>query len=823
MKKIIVFLAVIGVLTANVFSQEAVVDYANPKQYTIADINVSGIKFLSKDALILLSGLSVGQKIMIPGDEIASAIQRLWDQDLFSDVKISIDRIEGDSVYLDIYLQEMPRLNETYFTGINQTMQSDLKEKLDLRKGKKVTKTFLHNSEIIIKRFLAEKGYPFADVKFRIVDDTALLNVVNLYIDIDKKNKVKIQDIIIKGNNAFSDRKIRRILKETKRKNFFRFWKPSKFQKEKYEEDKKRLIEKYNQAGYRDAKIVEDSVYVINDKRISVFIHVDEGPRYYFRNITWVGNTKYSSDLLTAVLDIKKGDPYNQKRLQDRLINDEDAVGSLYFDNGYLFFHAVPKEVNIVNDSIDVEIMIFEGPQAKINRVIIEGNTRTNDHVIRRELRTLPGDLFSKTNLVRSVRELANLGNFDPEQLAPQPIPDQQNGTVDIKYKVVERPSDLFEMSGGWGMMNFVMQFAVKFNNFSIRNIGNFKYWDPLPMGDGQKLSFSTYIGGTYKLINFSFVEPWLGGKKPNTLSVNVYYNLLTNGVTPKQAEKYNLTRNTLNLYGASIGMGRRLQWPDDYFILNTSLTYELYHIKGLRTYIDIDNGYYNLLSGQVGLTRNSIDNPLYTRKGSNITFQVQATPPYSLFIHKPWSSLSDSLRFRLVEFYKFTIKGAWYNQIVKNLVISARFEYGLMGYYNRQIGYSPFGEYVVGGDGMGFYATFGKEYIGLRGYKNYSISQAVKNGTHLYEKYTLELRYPVLLKEMATFYVLSFLEAGNAWYHINEFDPFKFYRSVGVGARLFVPMLGLVGIDFGYGLDEVPNAPDANGWNVHFVFGQRF
>ncbi len=823
MRKLLIFFLVIF-LSIDLLAQQTV-DYTNPRQYTIADIHVSGIKYLSKDALIMLSGLSIGEKIKIPGDEISAAIQKLWDQGLFSDVKISIDRIEGDSVYLNIFLQEQPRLKQVHFIGINKTMQNDLKEKLDIRMGKKVTKSLLHNYEVIIKNYLAEKGYPFAEVSFQVVDDTALLNVVNLFIHIDKKNKVKIKHIIVRGNKAFSDRKIRRLLKNTKQVNFFRFWKASRYNEKKFKEDKEHLIEKYHEAGYRDARIVEDSVYSVSDKRLNVYLKVYEGPKYYFRNIRWVGNTKYSSEILSSVLDIKKGDVYNQKRLENRLLNDDNSVGSLYYDKGYLFFHAIPKEVNIENDSIDVEISIYEGPQAKINRVIIEGNTRTNDHVIRRELKTLPGELFSKRDLIRSVRELANLGNFDPEQLAPVPIPDQANGTVDIKYKVVERPSDLFEMSGGWGAMNFVMQFAIKFNNFSLRNIGNFKYWDPLPMGDGQKLSFSTYIGGTYKLINFSFIEPWLGGKKPNSLSVNLYYNLLTNGVTPAQVKKYGLTRKTMNLYGFSVGMGRRLSWPDDYFILSTNFSYELYQIKGLSTYINIANGNYNVISGELSIGRNSIDNPIYTRAGSNISFSIKATPPYSLFIKKPWADLPDSLKFKWVEYYKLTIKGAWYNQLVKNLVLSTRFEYGLMGYYNNLIGYSPFGEYMVGGDGMGFYATFGKEYIGLRGYKNNTISGAIEGnrGAHLYSKYTVELRYPILLKEMATFYVLTFLEAGNAWYHINEFDPFKFYRSAGVGARLFVPMLGLVGIDAGYGFDPVPNAPEANKWNIHFVFGQRF
>ncbi|MBN2891845.1 MAG: outer membrane protein assembly factor BamA [Bacteroidales bacterium] len=817
MRKFIFGLISIILFTSNFTFAQKYVDYNNPKEYYIADISVSGIEFLSKDALIMLSGLNIGQKITIPGDEISSAIDKLWGQGLFSDVKISIIKTDGELVFLDIYLQEQPRLSRVYFYGINSSQESDLREKLELKTGKQVTNNVLRNTEIIIKDFYADKGFPFVDVNFKIVDDTLLQNVVNLHISIDKKNKVKIKNVVVRGNEAFPDKKVKRILKETKEKKFFRFWKPSKFVQDKYKEDKKTLINKYNQQGYRDARITVDSVYNYDEKFLNVYLKIDEGTKYYFRNIEWVGNTKYTNRQLSKVLDIKKGDPYNQERLQNRLYNDMDAVGNLYYDDGYLFFQAIPQEVKIENDSVDVRILIAEGQQAKINRVLVNGNTRSNEYVIRRELRTLPGQLFSRSDLIRSVRELANLGNFDPEQLAPVPIPNQNDGSVDIRYDVVERPNDMFELSGGWSAYGFMGQVGITFNNFSMQNIFKPKNWDPIPMGDGQKFSISARVGGPrYQLYSLTFVEPWLGGKKPNSFSTSVYYNHMTNSysINTKPTASF-------DVIGLSIGLGKRLKWPDDYFVGSIQLSFDKYIMDDYQYYISVGNGSYNILSSTFSLSRSSTDNPLYTRSGSDISFALKATPPYSLIKGlNSWQSGSDANKYKWAELYKFNVKAAWYNELVKNLVLSTRFEYGLVGYYNKNISYSPFEGFVVGGDGMAYY-TFGKDYIGLRGYENETLTPA--NGAHLYSKYTVELRYPLVLKDMATLYVLGFLEGGNAWYDLNEFNPFSLYRSSGVGARLFIPMLGLVGIDVGYGFDEVPNQPDANGWNYHIVFGQQF
>lgn len=825
MRKIISLLILNLIITTS-FAQY--VDYSNPQDYKIEKINISGIRFLSEEALILLSGLHVGQEITIPGDDISEAIQKLWEQKLFSDVKISFTLIESDKIILNITLEEQMQLNKVYFLGIKKSQKSDLEEKLNLKAGRRLTDNILNQSENIIKDFYEDKGFLNTIVTYTIKDDTTLQNFVNLYIDIDKQNKVKINEIIIRGNTTFSDNKIKRYLKETKQKNAFRIWKTSKYVKDNFNEDQKIIIAKYNKAGYRDARILEDSVYTTEEGLVNMYIKIHEGNKYHYRSINWVGNTKYTTEQLSAILDIKVGDVYNQERLDNRLIMAEDAVGNLYLDNGYLFYQSIPREVKIENDSVDLEIRVMEGSQARINRISLHGNTRTNDHVPRRELRTLPGELFSKSDIIRSVRELAQLGNFDPENLVPTPLPNQASGDVDVDYAVIEKSNDMFELSGGWGMMGFVGRVGVKFNNFSMRNINKPKYWAPLPMGDGQQLSLSANVGGSnYQLYSVSFMEPWLGGKKPNSLSVSLYYNLMSNGITERTKEYYgtDAVRQTMQLYGASVGLGRRLKWPDDYFVLSNELSFQRYYIDGLTSYINAESGAYNIFSFNTTIARNSIDNPLYSRRGSNLSASLKLTPPYSsisnLFgSNKDWTSLSEQQKFQWVELYKISIKGDWFFQIAGDLVFRTAFEYGILGSYNKDIGYSPFEAYEVGGDGMGYY-TFGKDYIGLRGYENQSLTPT--NGAHLYNKYTAEIRHPVLLKDIATIYALGFLEAGNSWNSMNEMNPFDVKRSAGVGVRLFLPMLGQLGVDFGWGFDEIPQSPGSNGFNYHLVFGQQF
>lgn len=852
----------------------AQVDYSNPKEYEIADIEVSGIRFLSQDALIILSGLSVGQKIEIPGDDISNSIKKLWDEGMFSDVQIFYNKVDANSVKINILLQEQPRLHKIIYLGDGRkfgkrrkakndsnsntntfnshhtdlvdengdvivsaqdladieaasndnTAKKDIEEELAsiISTGKMLTDNLLSQAENKIKDYYAEKGFPNTVVTYTVKNDTTLQNWVNLYVHIDKKNKVKIEELIIRGNTAFSDNKIKRTLKETKQRNFWRVWKTSKYISDNFKNDQKELIKKYNKAGYRDARIVEDSVYTVSGQ-LNVYLKIHEGNKYHYRSIKWVGNTIYTTDQLNKILDIKPGDVYNPERLENRLVMAEDAVGNLYLDNGYLFYQSIPREVSVANDSVDLEIIIMEGEQARINKVLLEGNTRTNDHVARREIRTLPGELFSKSDIIRSSRELAQIGNFDPEQLVPMPIPNQAEGNTDIKYSVVEKSNDMFELSGGWGMIGFIGRVGVRFNNFSTQNILKPKTWAPLPIGDGQQLSISANIGASqYQLYSISFMEPWLGGKKPNSLSVSVYYNLMSNGVLTKYEDPTtNYLRQTMQLYGASVGLGRRLKVPDDYFVLSNELSFQRYYIDGLTSYIDVADGAYNILSLNTTLARNSIDNPLYTRHGSNISASLKFTPPYSIFMgNKNWASLPEQEKFRWVELYKVSIKGDWYFSIVGDLVFRTAFEYGFLGSYNRNIGYSPFEGYELGGDGMGYY-TFGKDYIGLRGYENQSLTAT--QGAHIYTKYTAELRHPIILKEIATIYALTFLEAGNSWSYMNESNPFDIYRSAGAGVRVFLPMLGQIGVDFGYGFDDVPNKPGVNGFQYHFVFGQQF
>lgn len=797
-------------ISCNLFAQTTV-NYDDPKEYILGGVSISGIKFLNHNALIQLSGLSIGQKIKIPGEDVTHAIEKLWRQGLFSDVKIRIVKIEGKNVFLDIYLQERPKLSKVYFKGIRKSEKDDLRDKTSLIAGTKVTKHVIMKAKNVIKNYYAEKGFYNTDVIIIQKADTLLQNVVNLHINIDKREKVKIKEIIIEGNTAFSDKKVKRYLKETKIKRWYGLFKPSKYIEDKFKEDKKNLITKYNKFGYRNARILDDSVYLVdNNTMLNLYLKVHEGKQFYFRNITWVGNTKYSTRLLSKALDINKGDLYDQNKLDERLTTAQDAVSNIYLDDGYLFFRAIPKEVLIENDSIDIEIMIVEGPQATIDRVIISGNTRTNDHVIRRETRyTPPGQLFSKSGIIRVVRELAQLGNFDAEKLAPNPVPDPMAGTVNIQYPVIERSSDMFELSGGWGANMFVGRVGLKFNNFSTKNIFDKQAWQPLPVGDGQQLSISIQSNGKYyQYYNVSFVEPWLGGKKPNSLSLSLYMN---KGRTYYSVGEY-------KVYGASLGLGRRLKWPDDYFQLYNEFSYQYY-----QNYAGILAGTNNITFKTV-FSRNSVDYPIYPRRGSNYSITMQLTPPYSAINDNILEDLEKN-KYRWMEYHKWLFKAQNFYPIYKDFVLHTKIEYGFVGYYNREIGYPPLEGFSVGGDGMGYY-TFGKDIIGLRGYENGTLTPKDANGQdngNLYSKYTFELRYPLTLSESAQIYAMTFIEAGNAWSNLEQFNPFKMYRSAGIGVRVFLPMLGMLGIDWGYGFDPLSGSSTPSGGQFHFTMGQQF
>ncbi len=819
---------IIGLLisSSQLFSQDSeipdVVDYSYPKEYTIADITVSGVEFLQKEVLISLSGLKKGAAITIPGEDITKVIEKFWSQGLFSDVEITATKIEKGQIWLDIFLKERPRMSGITIDGVSRSESQDLMEKLNLRNGSQVTDDVLNNIRRIIRGHFIEKGFLNSEVQIRQDLDTIRVNMVRLEVNVDKNERVKIDDIVFHGNVAFPDKRLRRVMKNTKKQNL-NIFKSSKLVKDEYEEDKEKLVSFYNEVGYRDAKILSDSLVILSDKRVLLHINLEEGSKYYFGNVSWIGNTIYPSEVLSAKLGIEKGDIFDQTILDNRLQIDEDAVNSLYLDNGYLFFAIDPVEKSIENDTIDFEMRIYEGKQARINRVIVEGNTKTNEHVVRREIRTNPGDLFSKQDIIRSVRELAQLGHFDPEQIEPEPIPNQSDGTVDLKYKLVEKANDQLEISGGWGMGMLVGTIGLRFSNFSIRNFLKWNMWRPVPSGDGQTLSVRAQSNGRYyQAYNLSFVEPWFGGKRPNSFSVSFYHTIMNNAYSffsTSESDQY------LKISGASVGLGRRLSWPDDFFTLYNDVSFQRYRLQDWTGYFLFTDGISNNLSFTTNFGRNSIDAPIYPRRGSSFSLSLQVTPPYSLISGQDFTNATDQEKYRWIEYHKWKFKADWYLSLAGNLVLYTRAHFGYLGYYNEDIGPSPFEGFDLGGDGLTGYNLYGRETIALRGYENSSLTPVIngnKSG-NIYNKYTVELRYPFSLNPSATVFGIAFLEAGNAWFSMDEFNPFLIKRSAGVGLRAFLPMFGLLGIDWGYGFDEIPGRPDANRGQFHFTIGQQF
>ncbi len=818
-KKIILSILFISFIQIT-FSQVDI-DYENPQEYEIAGIQTRGIRYLDRTALIQVSGLTVGKKILIPGDDITNAVKKMWEQNMFSDVQINKLKTKGNKIWLEIYLEERPRLSEVKYFGIRNSDQEELNEKLDLIKGRKITENTLVLSKNIIKDFYAEKGFSRTKVKIYKKQDTSYQNAISLNIYINKNKKTRIQNLTIEGNTVFKTRKIKwRKIKDTKERRWYGLFKPSKYIKSTYEADKKNLIAEYNKEGYRDAKIIKDSVSN-NGKHVNIYIKIDEGKQYFFRNIKWVGNKKYETELLNKRLHIKRGDVYDKEKLNNRLTVDEDAVGNLYMDNGYLFFNVRAVEKKIDNDSVDLELRMYEGPKAKINKITIKGNDRTNDNVIRRELYTVPGELFSKSDIIRSIRELATLGHFDPEQIVPTPLPNQANGTVDIEYSLVERGNDRVEISGGWGAGMLVGRLGLSFNNFSIQNVFEKKSWRPLPTGDGQKLSISAQTNGAaYQFYSVSFQEPWLGGKKPNSLSVSFYYNIQTNRsiYNPNPVEL-----QTAKVLGSTVGFGRRLKWPDNYFTLYHSIGYQNYNLSDwrYRSYIkNVTDGRFNSLNFSTTFARNSVDNPLYSRRGSNFSIGVEFTPPYSYLNGKDYSKISTEEKYKWIEYHKWTFKGQWFTQLIGDLVFHTKTEFGSIGFYNKKVGYSPLGGYSLGGSGMSYY-SYGVDVVALRGYKDGALTP--QKGANIYTKYTMELRYPVVLGESATIFGLIYTEAGNSWYNTQTFNPFNVKRSAGAGVRIFLPMLGQLGFDWGWGFDNQPGETGPHGSEFHFTMGQQF
>ena len=854
--------------TISMMAQDKIVDpdvsyIGNPREVRIGGLAVSGIEGYEDYMLLSISGLSVGQRIQLPGSEITNAVKRYWRHGLFSDVKITADSLVGDKVYLHVFLKSRPRVSTINYIGLKKSEREDMEQKLGLMKGAQITPNMISRAKVLAKNYFDDKGFNNAEINIRQRDDVTEKNMVILDVDIDKKEKMKIHEITIVGNNKMPLKKIKGSLftkgalaKTNEAGKLYSFFKAKKFTPERYKEDKQNLIEKYNEYGYRDARIVADSVSPYDDKHVNVFIQVDEGQKYYVRNIKWVGNTVYNTEQLSNVLGMEKGDVYNQKLIQKRLSSDEDAVGNMYWNQGYIFYRLDPTEVNIVGDSIDLEMRIVEGNQAHINRVLINGNDRVYEKVIRRELRTKPGDLFSKESIERTARELASMGHFDPEQIKPDIKPDYENGTVDLGWDLVSKSNDQVELSLGWGQTGVIGRVGLKLNNFSMANLfnKNKEHRGIMPIGDGETLSIGAQTNGTYyQSYNISYGTGWFGGKRPvqfnigaffsrqtdvsstyyNSAYMNNYFNFLYGyGSSNNSIENYYDPDQYIQLFGASIGWGKRLRWPDDYFQLSLSLSYTRYMLSKWNYFL-INTGNCNNLNLGIALTRHSTDNPLFPRRGSEFELSVTLTPPWSLFDNKDYKNLAnnplaatyqDELqeKYRWIEYHKWKFKSKTYTALTngaKCFVLMTRVELGILGSYNKYKK-SPFETYYMGGDGMsGYSTTYAEETIGLRGYENGSLTPNGASG-YAYDRFAVELRYPLLLGN-TTIYGLVFAEGGNAWTEPKKLNPFDMKRSAGAGVRIYLPMVGLMGIDWAYGFDKVYGTK--GGSNFHFILGQEF
>jgi len=828
-------------------------DNTRPKEYQLAGITVSGDKYLDQDLLIAVTNLTVGEKLFLPNDEhIAKAIKALWKQELFSNVDITITKYIEDKVFINIAVEERPRLSRFNFRNIKPSEAKELKGKLSLVNNKVVTDATKKEAVVRIKKFYTDKGYGRVKVSVLERNDTAAINKVILTFVINKGNKTHINDVNIVGEQHAAETRLKRTLKGTKEmtrftlhpdqetvydvpkrsfgkymRNFgflspsqtldalepyfrFKLFTSSKFNQSKFDEDKQSLVSYYGTLGYRDAAIASDTIYQVKNGNINIDIRVKEGRKYYFGDITWKGNTKYTSEFLSRTLAIKKGDVYNQQLLETRMGrqlspdgNGED-VSSLYMDDGYLFFNIDPVEISVQNDTINFEMRITEGSQATIRDVNISGNERTNEHVIRRNIRTLPGDKFSRALLIRSQREIANLGFFDQEKIGILPKPHPEDGTVDIDYTVVEKSSDQLQLSAGFGGgVNFYGNVGITFNNFAIRNIFKPKMWDPLPVGDGQKFSISYSSNGAYyNSLSTAFTEPWLGGRRPNALTANIVYSKYSAAAVGTDP---NLS--FLRMAGGGLSMGKRLKWPDDYFVFNYGIFYNNYRLQDYALVPNFTDGFSNDFHFKFVLSRNSIDVPLYPRSGSNVSFTLQITPPYSAFTGIDYATESYQEKYKLIEYHKYKFTADFYQKIYGNLVLRLVSKYGFLGYYNSGIGFSPFERFQVGGDGLSGYSYFiGKDIISQRGYGIYATDATIFN------KYQAELRYPFSLSPTATIYGLIFVDAANAWEDFSTYNPFQLNRDFGVGIRIFLPMFGLLGLDYGIGIDQYNPANGTTG-----------
>ena len=840
------------------------ISYAGtPRTFILGGINVTGVEGYEDYVLTGISGLTVGQNITVPGTDISDAVKRYWRHGLFSKVTMAADSIVGDKLYLHISLAVRPRVSTINYEGLKKSEREDMEQKLGLLKGSQLTPNMIDRAKILAQKYFDDKGYKNAEIDIRQREDVSAKNEVILDVIVDKKEKMKVHKITIDGNEQLTDKQIKGSLftkgafsKTHEAGKIGNIFKSKKFTPERWKTDKQNLIDKYNEHGFRDANILKDSVSNYDVKHVDVYVQVEEGKKYYIRNITWVGNTVYTTDQLSRVLGMKKGDVYNQKLLNKRLSEDEDAVGNLYWNNGYLFYNLQPTEINIVGDSIDLEMRITEGQQAHINRVRINGNDRLYENVVRRELRTKPGDLFSKDALQRSVRELASMGHFDPEKVNPDVKPNYEDGTVDINWNLAQKSNDQIEFSLGWGQTGVIGRVGLKLNNFSMRNLfnKNKEHRGIMPVGDGEVLSIGAQTNGSYyQSYNVSYSTNWFGGKRPNQFSVSAYYSKQTDVSSNYYNNAYyNNYYNYLYGYGSSysssyssyydpdkyvqmigfsLGWGKRLRWPDDYFTLSAQLSYQRYMLKNW-SYFLMTNGTANNLNLTLSLNRTSTDNQLFPRRGSEFSASVTLTPPWSLFDNKDYASLANNPysstyddemqeKYRWVEYHKWKFKSRTFTALSggqKCFVLMTRVEMGLLGSYNKNKK-SPFETFYVGGDGMSGYSTgYAEETVGLRGYENGSLAYR----GYAYDRFTLELRYPFLLGN-TTIYGLTFLEGGNAWTDTKKFNPFDMKRSVGVGVRIYLPMVGLMGIDWAYGFDKDNINLTKGGSQFHFILGQEF
>jgi outer membrane protein insertion porin family len=898
MKKIII-LVLLSVFCLDAMSQfrrraagsgpeNELLNYSNPRQFEVANIEVTGLNVLDKNALISLSGLRVGDMIKIPGDDISGAIRRLWKHGLVGEVNILVEKIEENKVYLLIELAERPRLTGFTFEGVKKSKETELREELNLIRGRILTDAIIRNTEMSVKNSYRKKGYLNTEVKVIQTRDTLNRDGIKLRIVVDPKAKVRIHKIEIEGNQELSDAKIKKKMKGTNEyarialfrraaeliagispksvkefaterkevskeelKEFFtdnfkpNFFNGSKYIKSDFEDDKKKIIAFYNSKGFRDADIIFDTLYAHDERSINIKLRVEEGRQYYFRDIIWTGNYIYSDEQLRRVLDIAKGDIYNKELLDKKLnFNPRGAdISSLYMDDGYLFFNVDPVEIRIEGDSIDLEMRVYEGEQATINKVSIKGNDRTSDHVIRRELFTVPGAKFSRTNIIRTQQQLNNLGYFDAEKTNPNIQPNMMDGTVDIVWELEERPSDQIELSGGWGgAFGFVGTLGLVFNNFSIRNIPNVKNWRPLPVGDGQRLQIRAQANGRqFQSYTFAFTEPWLGGRKPNSFSVSLNQSIIRTRV-PEFDENGNPRMLPWNQFNAmlksqsiTVGLGKRLEWPDNYFILNNSVSYLVYELDNYFGGLGFSDGRANSITYNVTLSRNSINDPMYPKSGSTISLNASFTPPYSLWRKIDYANVEAEELYKWIEYHKWMFDAKHYLPVVGKLVIETSTHFGFIGSYTNKSGVGPFERFYLGGDGLaGQNFLIGNEIIGMRGYENnvitppnYGTSRTSLTANEIaggivYNKFAMELRYPVTQGAAATIYGLVFAEAGNNWNNYQDFNPFNLYRSAGVGARFFMPAFGLIGVNWGYGFDTLPGARERSGAQFHFTIGQQ-